>query len=77
MKYVDIDGETVVVYSCSDCPFQGSSRANDICQHPSRSTLKYIPSHETLYGSFPEYSYRYGTDVKTEGFKCPLREVKE
>ena len=78
MKYVDIDGERVIVYSCSDCPLQGSTRANDICQHPSRSTMKYIPPHTNRYGDpSPEFSWRRGTDVKTEGFKCPLREVDE
>ena len=77
MKYVNIDGETVIVYACSDCPFEGSTRANNICQHPSRSTQKYIPPRESFYGTSPEWSRRCGTDVKTEGFKCPLREVEE
>lgn len=78
MKYAEIDGERVIVYFCSDCPFEGSTRANDICQHPSRSTMKYIPPYTNRYGDpFPDWSWRHGTDTKTEGFECPLRKVYE
>lgn len=78
MKYVEIDGERIIVHFCSDCPLQGSTRANNICNHPSRSTKRYTPPYTNRYGDpFPGHSFRHGTDVKTEEFTCPLREAEE